>query len=197
MEELNISWQFIIEVVATISGIICVYLQTKEKVAAWPFGIISVSLLAILFFETNLLSDFFLHFVLLVLNIYGWYNWVAKKDQQEKKAPVLHFNTREWILLILMMLIITPLWGFGMGKFFHADLAYLDAFTTVGSLAAQYLLAKKYLENWIVWIVVDVVAIGIYSYKGLYFVTFLFFVYLLLCIYGYLQWRKEGANNIL
>lgn len=191
-----ITWQGLFEIIATISGIICVYLQTKEKVAAWIFGIISVVLLAFIFFDSNLLSDFFLHLILLGLNIYGWYNWVNKKGLQKEKAPVLHFKNKDWAFWILVIAIATPIWGFGMANIFNADLAYFDAFTTVGSLVAQYLLAKKYLENWIVWIIVDVIAIGVYAYKGLYFVTFLFFVYLLLCILGYRKWKNEPVEKI-
>ena len=190
-----LTWQGLFEIIATITGIICVYLQTKEKVAAWFFGIVSVVLLAAIFFDSNLLSDFFLHIILLGLNVYGWYHWETKKNQQKAKAPILHFTNRDWGIWIAVIIIITPLWGFGMSNLFGADLAYYDAFTTVGSLVAQYLLAKKYLENWIVWIVVDVIAIGIYAYKGLYFVTFLFFVYLLLCVLGYIQWKKDFERN--
>ncbi len=191
-----LTWQTIFEIIATISGIICVYLQTKEKVAAWIFGIVSVVLLSIIFYSNNLLSDFLLHNILLILNIYGWYNWVATKNQKKEKAPILHFTNRDWIIWVAVIVLITPLWGYGMSNLFGADLAYFDAFTTVGSLVAQYLLAKKYLENWIVWIVVDIIAIGVYAYKGLYFVTFLFCVYLVLCVMGYVAWKKEEDLKI-
>ena len=190
------TWQTAFEIIATISGIICVYLQTKEKIAAWLFGIISVSLLAIIFYASQLYSDFILHIILLVLNIYGWWYWLNNKSTLKEDAPILHFQNRDWMIWGLVIFAVSPIWGFLMNKFFNASLAYLDAFTTVGSLVAQYLLAKKYLENWLIWIVVDVVAIGMYLYKELYFVAFLFFVFLCLCIVGYTSWKKTSASNL-
>jgi len=184
-------WTTILEIIATITGLLCVFLQTKEKILAWPFGIISVSLLAIIFYHNRLFSDLILHGILLVLNIYGWYYWSNRDTNVIKKVPIQLFQQKDWIVWGLVIIAITPIWGYLMNHFFKADMAYLDAFTTVGSLVAQYLLAKKYLQNWTIWIIVDIVAIGVYLYKGIYIVAFLFFAYLLLCIKGYFDWKKE------
>jgi len=81
-----------------------------------------------------------------------------------------------------------------MTTYTDAALPYFDAFTTVGSLVAQVLLAKKYIGNWIIWIIVDMVAINVYLFKGLYYFAFLFFVYLILCIIGFVQWKKKRAS---
>ncbi len=180
----------IFEQIATITGIICVFLQTKENVMAWPFGIVSVSLLIIVFFQANLLSDFILHIILLFLNIYGWIHWFKKSDNEEDK-PILSFTKQEKIYVPLFILVGSFAWGTFMNKIFNASLAYVDAFTSVGSLVAQYFLAKKVIENWIIWIIVDVIAIGVYLYKDLYYTSFLFFVFLLLCIKGYFDWKKK------
>jgi len=185
----------IAEIIATISGIICVYLQTQEKISAWFFGIVSVSLLALIFFNAHLVSDFILHIIFLLLNIYGWWTWSRYRDQSQDNNKVLSLTLQGWTSVILIIVLITPLWGFLMLRFFNADFAYFDAFTTVGSLVAQYLLAKKYIENWLIWLVVDMVAICVYTFKGLYFVTFLFIVYLLLCTKGYHDWKKRDRNN--
>lgn len=193
---LNINWTASFEFIAMISGIICVYLQTKEKIQAWFFGIISVGILIVIFFNSQLYSDFILHVILLVLNIYGWWHWSQGQHNIQEKAPILLFEKKDWLIWSALIIIITPIWGYLMNSFFNASLAYLDAFTTVGSLVAQYLLAKKYLENWLIWIIVDVVAIGVYTYKGLYFVAFLFFVYLILCIMGWLDWRKQIKQEL-
>ncbi len=187
---ISITWAVALEFIAMLSGIACVYLQTKEKIQAWFFGIISVGILIVLFYNNKLYSDFILHIFLLILNIYGWWIWSNKKKTVDAKAPILLFKNTDWILWSLIIIGISPIWGYLMNTFFNASLAYLDAFTTVGSLVAQYLLAKKYLENWLIWIIVDVVAIGVYTYKELYFVAFLFFVYLILCTLGWYKWKK-------
>jgi len=171
---LAINWASSFEFIAMLAGISCVYLQTKEKIEAWFFGI--------------------LHIILLILNIYGWWYWSQKKKSDSSKAPILFFKSKDWLIWSAVIIISTPIWGYLMNTFFDASLAYLDAFTTVGSLVAQYLLAKKYLENWLIWIIVDVVAIGVYTYKELYFVAFLFLVYLVLCILGWKDWKKNSID---
>lgn len=188
-------WDFFAEVIATITGIICVFLQTMEKIIAWFFGIISVSLLAIIFLTNNLLSDFILHIIFLILNIYGWWTWSRYREQSSHDYRVLRLGQKQWVVVMAVIILITPLWGYMMLRFFNADFAYVDAFTTVGSLVAQYLLAKKFLENWLLWIVVDIVAITVYMMKGLYVVAFLFLVYLTLCIFGYYNWKSRDRNN--
>ena len=191
----DISWQKTFEIIALKTGITCVVLQILEKISAWIFGIISVTLLAFVFFDSRLYSDFLLHMIFLVLNFYGWWNWSKKRTGKSEAAPVLELNLTNWMLYLAIVISVTPLWGYLMNRWFGADLAYLDAFTTVGSLVAQFLLARKYLENWIFWIVVDVVAIGVYVYKDLYFVAVLFFVYLILSIIGYVTWKKMLTAN--
>jgi len=196
--EYVLTWQTLFEIIASISGIICVYLQTLEKIAAWIFGIISVSLLAIIFLDAQLISDFILHIILLLLNVYGLWQWNRYEENENSPHMVLRFTSVHWIIWLAIIVIVTPLWGFLISRLFTADLAYFDAFTTVGSLVAQYLLAKKYLENWITWIVVDVIAIGVYTYKELYFVAFLFLIFLVLCIKGYVEWKgRERAKSPL
>ncbi len=189
------NWSVWAEIIATITGVLCVYLQTKEKVSAWFFGIISVSLLAMIFLDAHLVSDFILHIIFLILNIYGWWTWRNYRNEQHNENKALILSKNGWVIVVSTILLVTPLWGYTMLRYFNADFAYFDAFTTVGSLVAQYLLAKKYIENWLVWIIVDIVAIGVYTFKGLFFVTFLFMVYLVLCTKGYLDWKKRDRNN--
>ena len=179
----------ILEIIATISGIVCVFLQTKEKIAAWPFGIVSVTISAYIFYHSRLYSDLGLHVIYIFLNIYGWYFWSVHK-RKEAPTPILRLSVQQLVLYGGLTAILAVLLGYLMGTYTDADLYYFDAFTTAGSLVAQYLLAKKYIHNWLFWIAVDLVAIPVYLYKGLYFFSGLFFVYLVICIYGYLNWSK-------
>lgn len=184
------TWLLGIEIISTITGIICVWLQTKEKILAWPFGIVSVGLAAVIFGSNKLYSDLILHLAFLGLNIYGWIKW-SQYAPDESKRPVEILTVKALWLFGIFIMIGSILWGWIMGKYTDADLPYFDSFTTVGSLTAQYLLSKKVLQNWLIWIIVDVVAINIYLYKGLYFFSFLFLVYLILCIKGYRDWRTD------
>jgi nicotinamide mononucleotide transporter len=185
------NWNIWLEIIGTITGIICVCLQTMEKISSWIFGIISVTLLSILFYQNNLVSDFVLHIIFLILNIYGWWTWYKYKEVTQDENVTLSLAKSQWLVIGVIVLLVTPLWGYLMLRYFNADFAFFDAFTTVGSLIAQYLLAKKYIENWLIWIIVDVISIVIYIAKGLYIVVFLFIIYLILSLLGYLNWKGK------
>ena len=182
----------VLEVLATIFGIICVFLQTQEKVIAWPFGLVSVILAVFVFQNAGLYSDVVLHIVYIGLNLYGWYYWSNKDtDDVDALVPVGKLSLNAMLYWALFIVLGSWIWGTYMDHIFGASFPYLDAFIMVGSLSAQYLLAKKIIHNWLLWIIVDVVAVGVYLAKGLYPFVFLFFVYLLLCVFGYVSWRKQ------
>jgi nicotinamide mononucleotide transporter len=180
----------IIELIAVVSGIIHVFLLTREKISAWPFGILTVSLYIYIFTLSRLYSDVILHIIYVALNLYGWWNWARRRDAA-RHIPISRLRLQEmgsWALFIVLGFLA---WGRFMAANTAADFPYPDAFTTVASLAAQFLLARKKLENWIIWIVVDVVAMGIYALKGLYLTTLLYGLYLLLSVKGWLDWRRS------
>lgn len=179
----------ILEIVATVTGIIAVALQAKEKITAWPFAIVSVTIMAYIFFNSKLYSDFGLHIIYIGLNIFGWYVWSSSRSMAVKPTRLL--NKLQLAIAIGISFMGAIIIGFLMTTYTDADLAYFDAFTTSTSLVAQYLLAKKYLQNWLLWIIADLVALPVYLYKGLYYIAFLFLAYLLLSIWGYQEWRKN------
>ncbi len=180
----------IIEIIAVASGITHVYLLTREKIIAWPFGLLSVGLYIYIFAEARLYSDMLLHFIYVLLNIYGWWNW-ANKRPEEEDLPVTRLNRGEILIWSVVIIAGFLAWGTLMKANTNADFPYPDAFTTVASLVAQFLLARKKLDNWVIWIIVDVVAINIYALKGLYFTTGLYVMYLLLSAKGWWDWRKS------
>lgn len=188
-----------IEIIAAIPGLLAVWLQARERILAWPFAIINVSILAYIFFVQRLYSDFGLHVIYFFLNIYGWIVWSNKKDNQEVK-PIRSMNTKEIGLAVGVTLLGSLVLGYIMKSNTDADVPYFDAFTTCGSLVAQYLLARKFFQNWAFWIIVDIVAIPLYIHKGLFIVAGLFTAFLIISIYGYFEWRaamKEQEQAVL
>lgn len=186
----------IIEYVAVISGMVHVFLLTRGKVLAWPFGLLSVGLYIAVFLQNKLYSDSFLHVVYVLLNIYGWWNWVQQRNYNEI-LEVQRLALRQkwfWSTVILVGFLV---WGYGIQQHTDASFPYGDAFTTVASLVAQYLLARRKLENWIIWIIVDVVAIQIYIRKGLYPTSVLYGVFLILSTWGYLNWMSQWEKSQL
>lgn len=177
-----------IELVAAGFGLGCVVLTIRENIWCWPTGLVQVVLYIFVFYEARLYSDALLHVVYVVLQIYGWHHWLRGGPARDA-LPVTGLGARfpRWIAAVLA---ISAAWGYGMARWTDAALPYGDAFTTMASLAAQWLLARKKLESWLLWISVDVVAIGIYAYKELYFTTGLYAIFLALATIGYFGWRR-------
>jgi nicotinamide mononucleotide transporter len=185
----------ILEIIATLCGLIHVFLLTREKTIAWPFGIVTVTIYVYIFFVSRLYSDAILHVCYIAINSYGWYNW-ARRKENVAEVKISRLRSSDIAVLAAIIFAGTIAWGYFMDNNTDADFAYYDAFTTVGSLSAQYLLTQKKIDNWAVWIVVDLVAIPIYLLKGLYVTSGLYFVYLLLCVSGLLGWWKTYRAEV-
>lgn len=183
-----------IEISATLFGFTCVALTVRQNIWCWPAGLVQVVLYLFVFYQAKLYSDLILHVIYVGMQFYGWYFWLhGGKDRME--APVRRiFAAKAWIWFTIVG---TLTWGYGMTTFTDASVPYWDAFTTVASLVATYLMAKKVLESWLWWIAVDVVAIGVYFYKGLYPTTVLYITFLVMATMGYFSWRKslKGQND--
>jgi nicotinamide mononucleotide transporter len=177
-----------IEAIATIFGVIAVWLVVKRNIWCWPTGLVQVILYVWIFYQANLYSDMILHVIYIFMQLYGWYHWLHG-DANHHHLPVTKTGRGLWVWIVVIW-VGTFLWGGLMAGYTNASLPYPDAFTTVASLAAQWLTARKKLESWILWIVVDVVAVFIYYYKALYFTTGLYLIFLVLAAYGWLEWRK-------
>jgi len=191
-----------IEISATLFGFACVALTVKQNIWCWPTGLVQVVLYIFVFYHAKLYSDLILHVIYIGLQFFGWYFWLHGGKNQTS-APVIKLSginqstftsAYMWMAVTIFS---TSVWGFIMKTWTDASLPYWDAFTTVASLIATYLMAKKVLESWLWWIAVDVVAIGVYFYKGLYPTTVLYITFLVMATMGYFSWKKslKGQSN--
>ncbi len=192
-----------IEFFGTIFNIACVWLVAKNKVSNWPVGIVGIVLYIFLFYQIRLYSDLFEQIYFLIMSFVGWYIWVnpkrkAAKDTKEA-VPVTKNSRKENIVYVLLIAVGSVLLGYFVSKAHvlfpvafpeAASFPYLDAFTTVMSFAATILMAKKRLECWYLWILVDIIGIGLYFAKGVKFISLEYVLFLVLAINGLLQWRK-------
>lgn len=142
-----------------------------------------------IFYEVKLYSDMLLHVVYVVMQFYGWYYWLYGSKRKDS-IPVTRNRLSHNLLLVCLIATLTVSWGYLMARATNAALPYPDAFTTVASLFAQWLLARKKLESWLIWIAVDIVAIGVYTAKDLYLTAGLYAVFLCMASAGYLAWKK-------
>lgn len=194
-----LGWMSWIELVATIFGVVNVWLTVRQNIWCWPTGLVMVALYIHIFYQARLYSDMGLQVVYIFMQLYGWYYWLrgpgAKGETQE--LPVSRLGPKNLAIAAAIALGCTGALGFIMDTYTDADLAYWDGATTILSLIAQWFLARKILESWAFWITVDVMAIGIYAAKGLYLTSGLYVIFLGLAISGFIQWLKTYRRDQL
>ena len=184
-----------IEITAAMLGFANVYLLVKRSIWNYPFGIAMVTLYAWIFFDAKLYSDMLLQPFFLVVQALGWWWWLTKRDANGL-VIVERMGAREIVIYAVCAVIGVASVGTLMATYTDASVPYWDATTTVLSVIAQILLARRKLENWVVWIVVDVLAIGIYLYKGLQPTAVLYAVFLVLAIVGFMSWRRAAQEPV-
>lgn len=182
------------EVIAVLCGLLCVGLTIRQSIWCWPTGLIQVTLYILIFYKVKLYSDLILHIVYVFLQLYGWRHWLRGGENQSSLS-VSRLGARRFIGWVMISLLGTAAWGFGMASLTDAAVPYWDAFTTVASLIAQWLMARKRLESWIFWMAVDVVAIGVYFHKSLFLTTGLYAVFLVMAAMGFIAWRKSWPSR--
>lgn len=183
-----------LEIVGTVFGLLCVWLTVRQSLWCWPTGLVQVLAFMAIFYQVKLYSDLILHVIYVGMQIYGWWFWLhGGKNHREARVTVQPTTFRlGWLTVTLVG---TGAWGYGMATWTDAAAPYGDAFTTVASLCAQWMLARKRLESWFYWIAVDLVAIGIYFSKGLYVTTGLYSVFLVLATCGVVGWWRSWKGG--
>jgi nicotinamide mononucleotide transporter len=182
---------------ALVFGLLAVYFLIKENLFTWPAGILYVLVSFIVFWNERLYGDLLLHIFYLVLNIYGWYYWVKGNTQVDQEVKVTQLSLKGGLLALMVtgigvwvfaqFLMAIPGWFEGMEP---ASLPYWDSVTSMLSVTGMWLTARKKLDNWYYWFAVDVVATGVYFYKGMYFYSLLYFIYIGMAVAGYMAWKK-------
>lgn len=176
----------LLEGFAFITSLLYTWLAAKENIWCWLFGGLGAGATLILCLQGLLYSEVILQIYYIVMAVYGWLQW--SKSDKDLKKPVLRMS----YVLHLKILILGGIGLFALGAFWKlwgAALPYLDATTTSFSILATWLIARKYLENWIYFIVIDAISIYLYSSRGLLLLSFLFVLYTFLAAYGYFQWK--------
>lgn len=185
-----------VEVLGALTGIIYLFFSVRRIIWLWPFGILTSILYVTVFLEAKFYAGMSLQFYYLVVSVYGWIHWKkAEKTGNDKAIKVGFMHAGQRILAVLVVVLLTVLTAGIMKRFTDNPVPWIDAFTTSGSIVATWLLARKAIENWILWLVIDSVSIALYLYKGLYPTAFLFLVYTIMAITGYYQWRKAIPVN--
>ncbi len=180
-----------IEVAGALTGLIAVYFQIKGKIIFWPISLINVLLYIYVYFNSRLYAEVSLQLYYFVVSIYGWYFWMSGKTKNKTKLQITTCSKKLVLILLLIFVITFFIMANILKKYTNTDVPYIDAFVTSLSFIATWLLAKKKIENWLVWIFVDAVSVGVYIYKELYATIVLFAVLTILAVVGYNSWKNK------
>jgi nicotinamide mononucleotide transporter len=179
-----------LELFAVITGLLYVIFTIRENILLWLFGIISSGLYVWIFFKSGIFAYSLLYIYYVIIGLYGWYNWSRKPAKQAgglrvRKASARYLGS----CLAITLILIVPL--FLVLKKFSSDMALVDALLTSGGIVATWMLTQKLIEQWLFWVVIDLLSMGVMIYKELYPSALLFLVYTLLAIKGFEEWKKE------
>lgn len=179
-----------LEIPATLAGILNVYLAARTNIWNYLFGIIMVSLYMVIFFDAKLYADMCLQFIFFSLQFYGIYQWLHG-GKNHTHLNITQANKKIWWIAVIATLLLFFSIAYVLARYTDSNSVYIDAFTTALSIVAQWMLSKKWLENWLLWIIVDIISIKMYIFKNLYLTAGLYLLFLIICCIGYYQWRKS------
>jgi nicotinamide mononucleotide transporter len=184
----------IIEIIATLLGLANIVLLVRRSIWNYPFGLVMVALYAHIFFREKLYSDALLQVFFFVIQLYGWWAW-WRAGGVEHKVDVVRLTGPARIAWIAVIAMLSLGWGTMMHLHTDASFPWWDAGIAVASIAAQILLARRAIENWVLWIAVDLAAIPLYLVKHLPFTAFLYIVFLMLCVFGLREWAAAERKG--
>ncbi|MCE1117943.1 MULTISPECIES: nicotinamide riboside transporter PnuC [Pseudomonas] len=181
-----------LELFAAALGVIAVWLTVRQNPWCWPIGLVMVVLYSWIFYEVKLYSDMLLQLVYAVLQLYGWWQW-TRPERVEAARHVSSLTLAPLLKGLAVGLLASVLLGAGMANFTDAAQPWLDAALTGFSLVAQVWMAQKRLQCWALWVVLDVIFVGLFLYKGLYLTAALYALFTLIAVRGWLEWRRDPA----
>jgi nicotinamide mononucleotide transporter len=188
----HLTW---LEGCGVVSGLLCVWLAAKNNILNWPVAIVSVIIYIFIFYDSKLYADMGLQVYFLLMNAYGWYFWNKNRRSTESPTPVSHITRKEVILSAAGIVAFTFILGFILRQNTDASFPFIDSFCTACSLIAQIFLARKVVQNWLIWIFVDIIYVGVYVSKDLYATAIMYALYVYIAWMGYQQWNKTLSKE--
>ena len=185
----------VLEIFGLISGTIAIVLLIKQNIWTWPIGIAYTLASIYIFLSAKLYADLALHIFYLIMSAYGWYFWLKGGSRGSSTLGVSRESKRTLSILLFLCGISIYLSGTLLASYTAAELPYWDNTTTILSLLAIWLQSRKKIESWMLWLVVDILAVGIYFYKEIYFYSILYTIYIVMAFIGYFEWHKSYKHE--
>ena len=186
----------VLEIIAVVFGFLSVWYSKQNKILVFPTGMISTSIFVYLLLKWGLLGDMMINGYYFIMSVYGWYIWTKKIDDTHH-TPISKTTSKEKLMSIGIF-IATIIFVFIVYKYFDkwtGWVAYVDTITTAIFFVGMWLMAKRKIENWIYWIVGDIISVPLYFYKGFTFTSLQYLGFTLIAIFGYLAWKKHLNNS--
>ena len=179
-----------IEITGVVLSLIYLYLSIRQKVGLWFFGIISSIFYTVVFVESGLYADMSLQVYYIAISIYGWIHWKKGHISQKEEIPATFMASKDWIIAGIGTVVVYLLYYFILTRYTDSTVPVTDSIVGALSVVGTWMLAKKFIENWLVWIVADAICVGLYIYKDLYPTSVLNVIYTIMAGVGYWQWKK-------
>lgn len=187
----------IIEIIGVVVGLVYLYLEYKASIHLWIVSIIMPAIYLYIFFRAGLYADVGINLYYLLIALYGWAAWrysfrlFGKKENHLKEELQISRATRkDWLKAGVGYLVAQVAIAWALGRFTDSDVVIVDSFVAALSIVGMWMLARKVIEQWWVWFVVDIVSVGLFIYKELYFTAILYLLYAVIAVFGYRKWNK-------
>lgn len=194
-----------LEIIGSIVGLLYLWLEYRASIYLWLAGIIMPAIYIFVYYRAGLYADFGINIYYLIAAVYGWFFWMwgrrkgkdglSEGGRQEvnnasKELSIIHTPLKYYLPLAVVCIVSFIGIAQILIHFTDSNVPWLDSFTTALSIVGMWMLARKYIEQWFAWIVVDIVCCGLYLYKDLYFTSALYGLYSVIAIFGYFKWKK-------
>ncbi|MET6989270.1 nicotinamide riboside transporter PnuC [Sediminicola arcticus] len=182
----------ILEMIGVFFGFLSVWYSMRENILVFPTGIVSTGVFVYILLVFGLLGDMLINAYYFAMSIYGWYVWTRKVDATHFiPITTTTFKEKKWSAILFVATIVFVLVVYLFFDKLDNWTSYVDSFTTAVFFVGMWLMAKKKIENWIYWIIGDIISVPLYLYKGLIFTSFQYFLFTIIAIFGYLAWKKS------
>ncbi|MGB5227580.1 MAG: nicotinamide riboside transporter PnuC [Eudoraea sp.] len=182
----------ILEMIGVVFGFLSVWYAKRENILVFPTGIINTGIFVYILWVYGLLGDMLINGYYFSMSIIGWYLWTRKVDA-DHFIPITKMNRKEknWSIFLFIGAVVFVLLVYTLFDKFNSWTAYVDTLTTAIFFVGMWLMAKKKIENWIYWIIGDVITVPLYLYKGLIFTSLQYLLFTIIAFYGYMAWKKN------
>lgn len=185
-------YQYLIEITGAVLGFIYIFFSIKKSLWLWPLGLLTSFFYIFVYLFSKLYAEMALQVYYVAVSIYGWLHWVFAKNLDNKaELPVSKLNRKNFLIYTAAFFIIELIIYLILRNYTDSPIPFWDSLVTTLSIIGTWMLAKKVLENWIIWIIADAMCIVVYIYKDLYPTAILFFVYTVMAVVGYRNWKKS------